>query len=145
MRSSKKLIQLRDRAESLTLDALVEKWETLVKEEKAACPVGLDGGRIACQLDAVYDHIQEKQWHALREDQSEEGIQQLHALLDSRHKARRKLKESLESYRKTVGGSGLSLEQSLLYQEMIGEEKLRLDAIETMIEELEEKLFDMEE
>ena len=140
-----KLIQLRDRAEALTLDALVEKWEVLVKEEKAACPVGLDGGRIACQLDAVYDHIQEKQWHALRDDPSEEGIQQLHALLDSRHKARRKLKDSLESHRKTVGGSGLSLEQSLLYQEMIGEEKLRLDAIETMIEELEEKLFDMEE
>jgi len=140
-----RLAQFLDRAESLTLDALVEKWEILVKEEKTLNPAGLEGERIRGLLDAVYDHVQDKQWHALREDSSEEGIQQLHALLDNRHKARRKLKEILETHRKIVGGSGLSLEQSLLYQEMIGEEKLRLDAIETMIEELEEKLFDVEE
>lgn len=139
------LTELLDRAETLGLDVLVEKWESLVKEEKTLDPKGPEGKRISSRLDAVYDHIQEKQWQSLQEDQSEEGKHQLHALLDNRHKARRKLKERLEDLRKIVGGSGLSLEDSLLYQEMIREEKYRLDAIETMIEEIEEKLFDVEE
>ena len=69
----------------------------------------------------------------------------LHGLLDDRHKERRKLKEALEEYRKESGSSGKSFEESMRYQELIGEEKLRLDTIESMIEEIEDKLFDLEE
>lgn len=140
-----RLTELSDHAESLSLDTLVEKWEALVKEEKALTADGVDRERVIHQIDAISDHIEEKKWQALMEDSSEEAIHQMHALLDNRHKARRKLKETIDVHRKTAGGSGLTLEQSLLYQEMIAEEKLRLDAIETMIEELEEGLFDLEE
>jgi DNA repair exonuclease SbcCD ATPase subunit len=139
------LTELLDRSETLGLDVLVEKWESLVKEEKTLDPKGPEGEKISRRLDAICDHIQEKKWQSLQEDQSEEGKHQLHALLDNRHKARRKLKKALEDLRKIVGGSGLNLEGSLFYQEMIREEKYRLDAIETMIEEIEEKLFDVKE
>lgn len=137
--------ELLDHAESLPADKLVEKWDALVKEEKALKTEGLEKERIVLRLETIADQIQEKKWQDLKEKNSEEVTHELHELLDERHKARRKCKETLESHRKVVGGSGLSLEQSLLYQEMIGDEKIRLDAIETIIEELEEKLFDMEE
>lgn len=136
---------LANHAESLPLDSLVEKWEALVKEEKALSLTGSDRERLVQGLDALFDHIQEKRWQLLKEDFSEEGKHQLHALLDDRHRARRKLKETLEVQRKTLGKSDLGVETSLFYQEMIAEEKMRLDAIETVIEELEERLFEVEE
>ena len=98
------------------------------------------------RLDTLFDHIQEKKWQALLEEETAEEISSsLHGLLDDRHKVRRKVKANIELYRKTLGGSALSMEESLLTQELASSEKLRLDAIETMIEEIEEKLFDLEE
>ena len=140
-----RLLEVLDQAEGLPLEILVEKWETLVKEKKALSSEGIESERIESRLDTIADHIQEKRWQNLvNEDRGEIGSS-LHSLLDERHKTRRKLKEKLELHRKAVGGSSLSVEESMLYQELIAEERLRLDAMETMIEEIEEKLFDLEE
>ena len=134
-----------NQAEALSLEALVEKWEALVKEEKAVNAVGIEKAMLDNRLDSIADYIQEKKWQNLIQESPEDLAPSLHGLLSERHKARRKLKETLEEHRKTIGGSGLSLEHSMLYHELIGEEKMRLDAMETMIEEIEEKLFDVEE
>lgn len=132
------LSTLLDRSEALSLEVLVEKWEAFVKESKTLNLEGLEEKRVASRLDAIYDHVQEKRWLSLKNDQNEEGVHQLHALLDDRHKAYRQLKESLDS-------ANLSVEQSLLDQDMILEGRCRLDGIKTMIEEIEETLFDVEE
>lgn len=139
------LTEILDQADVLALDALVEKWDGLVKEGKELSCMGLEKAQIDSKLDAIADHIQEKKWQDLVDKNPEDFSASLHSILGDRHKARRKLKETLELHRKVVGGSGLNFEESMLYQELIGEEKLRLDAIETMIEEIEEKLFDLEE
>lgn len=139
------LLDLLNQAEALSLDALVEKWEAFVKEGKSLSSGGVEKDILENRLDAIADHIQEKRWQALSGQNPKEIVSSLHSLLDERHKARRKLKERLELHRKTVGGSTLNLEESMLYQELISEEKLRLDSIETMIEEIEENLFDLDE
>ncbi len=139
------LLEVLNQAEALSLDALVEKWDAFVKEEKAVSATGIEKSMLVNRLDNIADYIQEKKWQNLIQEKPENLAPSLHGLLDERHKARRKLKETLEEHRKIVGGSGLSLEHSMLYQELIGEEKMRLDAIETMIEEIEEQLFDVEE
>ena len=141
----KELHEVLDQADVLPLEALVGKWETLVKGGKTLCPIGSVKAMLEHRLDHLFDYIQEKRWWGLQEESDRDLSSDLHALLDERHKARRKLKETLEQHRKIVGGSGLDFEQSMLYQDLISEEKLRLDAIETMIEEMEEKLFDIEE
>ncbi|NGX26236.1 MAG: hypothetical protein K940chlam6_00151 [Chlamydiae bacterium] len=138
-------LEVLNQAEVFSLDALVEKWEALVKGEKALFAKGIEKTMLESRIDTIADHIQEKKWQNLLEENPEDLSSSLHVLLDERHKAKRKVKESLEAHRRTVGGSALSLEESMLYQELIGEEKLRLDTVETMIEEIEEKLFDLEE
>ena len=97
------------------------------------------------RMAGIADHIQEKKWKSMLQDNSEDLASLLHVLLTERNKERRKIKEALEAHRKIVGGSSLNLDQSLQYQELIREEKIRLDTIETMVEEIEEKLFDLEE
>lgn len=144
-RLTEDLLELLNQAEALPLDALVEKWDAFVKEEKSLSSVGIEKEMLETRLDAIADHIQEKRWQTLSGQNPEEIASSLHSLLDERHKARRKLKERLEFHRKTVGGSSLNFEESMLYQELMAEEKLRLDSIETMIEEIEETLFDLDE
>lgn len=139
------LSELLDRAELLDFDVLVEKWEFFVEREKLIAFEGIEKEKVNDRLDAVHDCIQEKLWQSLKEDQKKEKNLQIHALLDERHKTRRNLKKELENLRKTVGKSGLSLENSLFYQETIKEKKYRLGVIETIIEEIEEKLFDLGE
>jgi len=140
------LIEVLNQADILSLDTLVEKWEALVKEEKTLCAKGIEKAMLQSRLDTLFDHVQEKKWQSLLEEENAEEISySLHGLLDDRHKVRRKVKANIELYRKTLGGSALSMEESLLTQELASSEKLRLDAIETMIEEIEEKLFDLEE
>lgn len=131
-----------DQAEALSLDALVEKWDALVKEGKTLNPTGVEKALLENRFGAVFDHIQEKKWQSL--EGSDDLAAALQDLLEERIGEKKKIKEALEDHRKTVGGSTLSLEESMLYQELIGEEKLRFDTLETMIEEIEEKLFDLE-
>ncbi|MDN3506757.1 MAG: hypothetical protein P0S96_05965 [Simkaniaceae bacterium] len=140
------LQEVLNQADLLNLDALVEKWEALVKEEKTLGAEGVEKAMLQSRLESLFDHIQEKKWRALLEEENAEEISSsLHSLLDDRHKAKRKVKASLELYRKTLGGSALSMEESMLTQELASSERQRFDAIETMIEEIEEKLFDLEE
>jgi len=133
-----------DQAEVISLNALVEKWEAFLKEEKALKISGVEKAVLENRLDTIADHIQEKKWKSLLQDGGEDLASSLNMLLNQRHKEKRKIKEALEGHRKLVGGSSLNFEQSMQYQELIREEKLRLDTIETMVEEIEEKLFDLE-
>lgn len=134
-----------DQTDVLPLNALVEKWEAFLKEEKGLKLTGLEKALIENRLGSIYDSIQEKKWKSALEGSPEELASSLHVILSEGHKEKRKLKEALEVHRKIVGGSGLGFEESLKYQELLREEKIRLDTIETMVEEIEEKLFDLEE
>jgi hypothetical protein len=139
------LEEILDQADILSLEALVGKWENLVKEKNTLSLTGIEQQMLEHRLGHLFDYIQEKKWWKMKEGQEEEFSSELHALLDERHKTRRKLKETLEEHRKGMGRSGMSFEQAMHYQELIANEKLRLDGMETMIEELEEILFDLEE
>ncbi len=139
------LQEVLNQAEGLPFDTLVQKWETLVKEGKALSVSGIEKAMLENRLDSIADHIQEKKWQSLLQENPEELTSSLQTLLSERHKEKRKIKEALEEHRKVAGGSSLNFEQSMLCQELIVDKKMRLDAIETMLEEIEEKLFDLEE
>ena len=141
----KNLADLINQAETLSLDLLVEKWELALKEEKTLKTKGAERSLVVHRLDTICDSIQEKKWQTLLDDGGENLVPSIRSLLNERHKEKQKIKARLEEYRKLIGGSNLNLEQSLLYQGMVSDDKLRLDAIEILLEELEEKLFDLED
>lgn len=139
------LREVLDQSELLTLDVLVEKWEALVKEGKTLNVKGLEKAMFENRLATIADQIEEKKWRALLSLGGEDLSSSLQVLLAGRQEERQKIRKALEDHRRIVGGSGLNFEQSLQYQELMSEEKMRLEVMETMIEEIEAKLFDLPE
>lgn len=125
-----------NQAEGLPLAQLVEKWRYLIEESKELFHQGFEKTLVDVRLATIADHIEEKRFYALTDAE----LQELPKFLEERQSQLRKIKENLERYRKILGGSGLSIEQSIGYQELINEERMRLASVETMIEEIEEKL-----
>lgn len=132
------------RIEALSIEMLEEKWTILVKEGNGLFAEGIQRELCEIQLAALSDAIWAKKWAAHLIGQAGDFTAEIHSFLEGRLKEKRKIRQHLEALRKMVGGSSLSLEDSLRYGELIQEEKNRLEALEIIIEEIEEKLFETE-
>lgn len=73
-----------------------------------------------------------------------QALSQLKSFLEEKKQERQEVKTTLENFRKTRGGSNLDFEKAMQYQEMIDNEKARLEKINSSIEEIEEKIAEFE-
>ena len=89
-------------------------------------------------IDSITDAIAEKSEQKIIE--ISEDKKQLKQVLKQKVARRTKIKEALENYRKSSGGSGLDFEQSMHYNDLIQRDKDRLDEMDQKIQELETKL-----
>ncbi len=128
-------------AEKLVLerDRLLVESESLslLKAEKQVFE------RLFKQLKDLINEKKEKAAMALSEDDLH-ALEQLNALLKQRMDQRQEIKVQLEYYRKAVGGSGLDFEKAMLYRELMEAEKARLDKANAAIQEIEEKIAQLE-
>ncbi|MDF2577110.1 MAG: hypothetical protein K0S74_594 [Chlamydiales bacterium] len=67
-------------------------------------------------------------------------LDNLRLVLKEQQQRRKEIKTQLESYRKSRGASGLDFEKSLSHQKLIEEEKERLENIDAIIKETEQKI-----
>lgn len=92
------------------------------------------------------DRVDEQRVKALLdlsvEDQRK--LQDLKELLKERKERRQEIKNQLETYRKLLGGSSLDFEKAMFYRELIETEKGALEKMQALVEELEEKIDDIE-
>lgn len=88
--------------------------------------------------------LHKKQTLLFEETLSATHLEALNALLDESRKFRLELKQELESYRKKIGGSSLNIAKSMFIQELIKKGKPVLDALDSDLIDLEEKIFDLE-
>lgn len=77
-------------------------------------------------------------------DDDLKALDQLKEVLDERKQRRVEVKNQLEQYRKMLGGSGFDFEKAMLYREMIEDEKATLDKMNALIDEIEEKIEQIE-
>lgn len=134
-----------DRAEGLSLDVLVEKWEFFLKQIQGLVREGIEQLFFQNLLAMLKDLVQEKKlvlWMGEKNADLKPNVEQL---LEDRVEERKKVKMSLEAHRRIVGGSSLNLEMAMQYQKLIEDERMRLDSLEMLIEEIEQKLFDLGE
>ena len=73
-----------------------------------------------------------------------QSLEHLRTILDERKERRQEIKTLLESYRKALGGSGFDFEKAMMYRELIDAEKVRLDNANASIQEIEEKISELE-
>lgn len=99
--------------------------------------------RLLRQLKDALNEKKEKALLNLSEDDII-ALDKLNAALEERMERRQEIKNQLESYRKLLGGSGFDFEKAMMYREMIEEEKAILEKINTSIDEIEEKIGEIE-
>lgn len=73
------------------------------------------------------------------------SLEQLKKMLQERKSQRDEIKSQLEEYRKALSGSGFDFEKAMRYGELIDAEKARLDKANNAIEEIEEKISELQE
>ena len=92
--------------------------------------------------DAVNEHRVKALLDLSVEDQRK--LQELKELLKERKERCQEMKNQLETYRKLLGGSSLDFEKAMFYRELIETEKGALEKMQALVEEIEEKIYDIE-
>ena len=134
-------------ASDLDVEILISKREELLQqfEEIPLCKASEKQivDRLFKQLKDIIDDKKEKTLLMLSED-DQKALDQLKDVLEERKLRRQEIKNQLENYRKLLGGSGFDFEKAMMYREMIESEKLTLEKINSSVEEIEEKIEEIE-
>lgn len=132
--------------ETVTIEELMQSKEQLHKEY-AELSMGkaekMVIDRLFKQLKDAIDEKKSKNLLSLPES-DKARLEELLALLEERKVRRQEIKSQIEAYRKILGGSGFDFEKAMMYRELIEAEKLSLEKINQAIEEIEEKVSEIE-
>lgn len=97
-------------------------------------------------LRPLKDLIADKKEHSLLNLSEDEKkvLENLKVVLHQRIKRRQEIKDQVEIYRKALGGSSLDFERAMHYQELLEQERERLEKATAAIEEIEQKIAELE-
>lgn len=121
-------------------ETLVEKYDSLLKEMNELCfeePLKI---LLEIRLGFFKDRLQEIKWKELSSKGAKEKSN-ISTLLDERREAEASIRRLVKQQKKGAEGSNMSLEQSMLYQDLSKEAKKRCGAIKTLIKEIEQKIL----
>lgn len=140
------LEELLTSADSTAFEMMIEKRDRLVEEYSQLNISKADKMLFDRSFKQLKDVIDEKKSENLLSlsDSDKEKLNELVALLAERKKRRLEIKSQIEVYRKVLGGSGFDFEKAMMYRELIEAEKAALEKINLTIEEIEEKVAEIE-
>jgi len=130
-----------------SIEELNESKETLTKQLHQMLLTSAEKEFYDQLLKQLRDRIIEKREQILADlplDQRR-SLEEFHKILIERKAQRQEIRAELENYRKMLAGSGFDFEKAMRYREMIDAEKVRLDRASAAIEEIEEKIAELEE
>jgi len=140
------LNSLYTQAPSLDVDTLMLKRDQLHQQFEEISLAKAERqivDRLFKQLKDMIDEKKEKALLTLSED-DQKALDQLRIVLEERKQRRQEIKNQLETYRKLLGGSGFDFEKAMMYRELIETEKMTLEKINSSIDEIEEKIVEIE-
>jgi hypothetical protein len=108
-----------NKAEKMVIDRLFKQLKDLIHEKKSQNMLKLS------QTD-------------------QDQLHELKSLWEESKERRQEIKNQLEVYRKALGGSGFDFEKAMMYRELIEAEKISLERMNQAIDELEEKITEIE-
>lgn len=95
-------------------------------------------------LKEILRQKKEAALRALPSDQRQ-ALDQLRELLTQKKEERQEIKDKLEALRKTAGSSGLDFQRSMEINAIIAEEKVKLEDAQAAVQEIEQKIEELEE
>lgn len=132
--------------EKMELEELVKAFAEVEAELAAIEASKMEKQQIERSFRPIKDAIAEKKEHSLLNlsEDDKKALENLKAVLQQKKQRRQEIKEQLETYRKALGGSSLDFEKAMHYQELVEQEKERLDKANAGIEEIEQKIAELE-
>ncbi|MDB6081185.1 MAG: hypothetical protein JWO53_457 [Chlamydiia bacterium] len=142
----KKITDFLAQGDAVELDLLASSHELLKREVTTSAFTRSEKIALERMLESLSDLILEKRKQKLLSMLStdREKLTLLKNLLSERKKQSQEIKRGLEARRKAKGTSGLDFAEALQVNDIITEEKERLEKIEAEIEELENEIIDLE-
>lgn len=140
------LQQLLSSPDQASPDEMMEKRDALLKDFETIQLSKAEKQIVDRQFKQLKDLISERKERllmALSEDDLK-SLELLKSMLGERKERRAEIKNQLESYRKALGGSGFDFEKAMMYRELIEAEKASLDKINSSIDEIEDKIAEIE-
>jgi hypothetical protein len=118
-----------------------------IEQELAAIDLSkMERQQIQRSFRPIKDQIIEKEERSLLNlsDDDKKALENLNSILVQKKQRRAEIKEQVEICRKALGGSGLDFEKAMQYQELLEQEKERLEKANAGIEEIEQKIAQLE-
>lgn len=141
-----KVQELVQKGAQLDLDTLLLQWKALEAEISSLEFSKMEKQQLERQLRPVKDVIADKKEHSLLNlsDDDRKTLENFRTVLQQKKERRQEIKEIVDGYRKTLGTSGLDFEKAFHLQELLDQEKERLDKANLAIEEIEQKIAGLE-
>ncbi len=136
---------LSKQGEKMELEALVAAFEE-VEAQLAGLEISkMEKQQMERTLRPLKDLIADKKEHSLLNlsEDDKKTLENLRVVLQQKKQRRQEIKDQLESYRKSLGGSNLDFEKAMQIRELVEQEKERLDKANASIEEIEQKIAEL--
>lgn len=133
-------------AKDLEADEIVAEKELFLAKIQTTALNKSEKQDLERKLKSLRDLIAEKKEQALMNlpEGDRQQLQQLRELLKQRQERRQEIKDQIESLRRVAGSSNLDFMRAMECNSQLKEEKERLEKINLGIEEIEEKISDLE-
>lgn len=141
-----RIARLNSEGDQIDLEILTASLKEIQDEIQEAGISKIEKQHYERSLRTLKDLIQEKKEHSLLNlsEDEKKTLENLKLVLKQKKERRQEIKDQLEAYRKTLGGSGLDFEKAMQIRELVEQEKERLEKANAGIEEIEQKIHHLE-
>jgi hypothetical protein len=141
-----KIVDLLKGGAEMGLEALEETFNSLKEEIKHLGVTKMEQQQFDRSLRQLKDLLAEAKERSLLNlsEDDRNALGSLRAVLEEKKKRRQEIKEQIESYRRALGSSNLDFEKGMQYREQMEQERELLDRTNKGIEEIEQKIAELE-
>ncbi|PIS03364.1 MAG: hypothetical protein COT85_00775 [Chlamydiae bacterium CG10_big_fil_rev_8_21_14_0_10_42_34] len=141
-----KIADLSKTGDAMELEALVAAFDEVQAQITALEISKMEKQQIERLLRPLKDLVADKKEQSLvnLSEDDKKTLENLRVVLKQRKERRQEVKAQVEIYRKSLGGSNLDFEKAMQFQELLEQEKERLEKANAGIEEIEQKISDLE-
>lgn len=146
LQAKEKMASLLKEGSKLESGALEEAYLELKEEIKQLAVPKMDQQQFDRSLRNLKDMVADAKTKALinLSESDREALNHLRAVLEEKKTRRKEIKELIEQYRRAIGSSNLDFEKGMQVQELMNQEKELLEKTNASIEEIEQKIDELE-
>jgi hypothetical protein len=140
-----KIQNLPERLAQLETSAILQEIDECRKQLSSLSATKAERQHLERMLKMVRDQVTEKQEKALLalSDNEKAVLENYKSILEQRKQRRSQIQAQMEEYRRIIGGSSLDIKEAFRYQELMEEERNRLNEVQAGIAEIEKKIAEL--